>query len=163
MVERRSPSHIESVWAAAPHGGKFQLEETMRRMITGGLLAAAFGTALAVAGPMPASAQLAQPQTAAAIAGSNDLVTEVRWRGRYGWGGGWGYRRWYGPGIGFATGLAIGSAFASPYYYAPAPRVYYGVPSRSSDEIAYCSRRFKSYDVASGTYLGYDGQRHPCP
>jgi len=23
--------------------------------------------------------------------------------------------------------------------------------------------RFKSYDPASGTYLGYDGQRHPCP
>jgi hypothetical protein len=134
-------------------------------MITGGLLAAAFGTALAVAGPMPASAQLAQPQTAAAIAGNNDLVTEVRWRGRYGWGGGWGYRRWYGPGIGFATGLAIGSAFASPYYYGGPyygpPRTYYEAPG--GDAVAYCSRRFRSYDPASGTYLGYDGRRHPCP
>jgi glyoxylase-like metal-dependent hydrolase (beta-lactamase superfamily II) len=26
-----------------------------------------------------------------------------------------------------------------------------------------CSQRFKSYDPASGTYLGYDGVRHPCP
>jgi hypothetical protein len=107
---------------------------------------------------------LAQPQTAAAFTGGNDLVSEVRWRG--GWrGGGWrGYRYgWYGPGIGFATGLALGSAFASPYYYAPGPRVYYDVPTRSADEIAYCSRRFRSYDVASGTYLGYDGERHPCP
>jgi len=23
--------------------------------------------------------------------------------------------------------------------------------------------RFKSYDPGSGTYLGYDGLRHPCP
>jgi hypothetical protein len=131
-------------------------------MMTGGLLAVAFGTALAVAGPAPASAQLAQPQTAAAFTGSNELLSEVRWRGRRHW------RGWYGPGLGFATGLAIGSAFASPYYaspyyYAPAPRVYYDAPMRSADEIAYCSRRFRSYDVASGTYLGYDGERHHCP
>jgi BA14K-like protein len=29
--------------------------------------------------------------------------------------------------------------------------------------VAYCARRFKSYDPGSGTYLGYDGLRHPCP
>ena len=28
---------------------------------------------------------------------------------------------------------------------------------------AYCAQRFRSYDPASGTYLGYDGRRHPCP
>jgi hypothetical protein len=27
---------------------------------------------------------------------------------------------------------------------------------------AYCAQRYKSYDPASGTYLGYDGLRHPC-
>ena len=27
---------------------------------------------------------------------------------------------------------------------------------------AYCEQRFRSYDPASGTYLGYDGLRHPC-
>jgi len=26
-----------------------------------------------------------------------------------------------------------------------------------------CVQRFKSYDPDSGTYLGYDGHRHPCP
>ena len=31
------------------------------------------------------------------------------------------------------------------------------------DEIAYCMQLFRSYDPASGTYLGYDGYRHPCP
>ena len=29
--------------------------------------------------------------------------------------------------------------------------------------VAYCEQTFKSYDPASGTYLGYDGQRHSCP
>ena len=29
--------------------------------------------------------------------------------------------------------------------------------------VAYCSQRFRSYDPVSGTYLGYDGYRHPCP
>jgi hypothetical protein len=29
--------------------------------------------------------------------------------------------------------------------------------------VAYCEQRFRSYDPASGTYLGYDGYRHPCP
>jgi hypothetical protein len=45
---------------------------------------------------------------------------------------------------------AAGSVVAGPPYYAQA------------DE-SYCVSRFKSYDPASGTYLGYDGQRHPCP
>jgi hypothetical protein len=25
-----------------------------------------------------------------------------------------------------------------------------------------CAERYKSFDPASGTFLGYDGQRHPC-
>jgi hypothetical protein len=68
------------------------------------------------------------------------------------------------------TGAIIGGALASPYYgsgyydsnyYAPVPRVYYGAPVAGA--VAYCMRRFKSYDPASGTYLGYDGLRHACP
>jgi BA14K-like protein len=29
-------------------------------------------------------------------------------------------------------------------------------------DASYCAQRYRSYDPASGTYLGYDGQRHPC-
>ena len=29
--------------------------------------------------------------------------------------------------------------------------------------LAPTMRRFRSYDPRSGTYVGYDGQRHPCP
>lgn len=93
------------------------------------------------------------------------------WRGGY---GGYGYRR--GPGVGaavgagllgFAAGTVIGSAAASSaarpvaVYETPAPVVYARpVAVRGS---AYCAVRYGSYDPASGTYLGYDGFRHPCP
>jgi hypothetical protein len=30
-------------------------------------------------------------------------------------------------------------------------------------DASYCAQRYRSYDPASGTYLGYDGLRHPCP
>jgi len=30
------------------------------------------------------------------------------------------------------------------------------------DDASYCAQRYRSYDPASGTYLGYDGLRHPC-
>ncbi len=41
----------------------------------------------------------------------------------------------------------------------------YGPPAgpASPEAIAYCQRRFRSYDPVSQTYLGYDGLRHPCP
>lgn len=134
---------------------------------TGGLVAIAVGTMLAAASP--AAAQLAQPQTAATVSGDSNLLTAVQYRGHWRghrhwdghrhWRGGYGGPRygWYGPGLGFATGALIGGALAA------APRAYYDTPSVTSDEIAYCSRRFKSYDPSSGTYLGYDGNRHPCP
>jgi hypothetical protein len=87
-------------------------------------------------------------------------VEPVYWRGR-----GWG---WGAPVAGgLIAGALIGGALAAPYYapgYYPGP-VYggpaYGPPP--GDAIGYCMQRFKSYDPASGTYLGYDGYRHPCP
>ena len=49
-------------------------------------LLAASGTALVTASALPASAQLARPQTVIGVTGGNDLVTEVQWR--RGWRGG---------------------------------------------------------------------------
>jgi hypothetical protein len=82
------------------------------------------------------------------------------WRG--GWrGGGWGY---YGGG--FAAGAILGGMLAAPYYYPqpyyyPAPGYYEG--DAPDGAVDYCMRRFRSYDPGSGTYLGNDGHRHPCP
>jgi hypothetical protein len=57
---------------------------------------------------------------------------------------------------GLAAGAIIGGAIASQQAQA--------VPVAPADDaIAYCAQRFRSYDPASGTYLGYDGLRHPCP
>jgi MFS family permease len=98
-------------------------------------------------------------------AAPNNLET-VQWRrGGYrgGWrGGGWGY---YGGG--FAAGAILGGLLAAPYYYGggpyydPGPAYYDGPPA--GDAVAYCMQRFRSYDPRSGTYLGNDGYRHPCP
>jgi len=96
------------------------------------------------------------------------VPAEAQWRGRY-------YHRHHGGGAGavvggLVAGALIGGAIASanrgyygpgyaPYGYAPPP-AYAGPPG---DAIGYCMQRFKSYDPRSGTYLGYDGYRHPCP
>jgi hypothetical protein len=37
------------------------------------------------------------------------------------------------------------------------------VAYNEGDPVAYCEQTYRSYDPASGTYLGYDGFRHPCP
>jgi hypothetical protein len=100
---------------------------------------------------------------------ANSDISEVRYRGR-GWGGG-------GVGLGIAAGALLGGAIAagaSPYYYGPG--YYYGGPAYypapapvvvdpyyGGDAEAYCMRRYRSYDPASGTYLNYDGNRYPCP
>lgn len=94
--------------------------------------------------------------------------------GGYRGGYGGGYRRGYGGG-GFVPGIIggaiIGGALAAPYYSRPYGYGGYGyyddepvvavVPG--GDDDSYCRQRFKSYDPRSGTYLGYDGLRHPCP
>lgn len=92
----------------------------------------------------------------------SEAIQDVQWRRhhRHGWHRGphWRHRHWrdrhygWGPAIGgLAAGAIIGGAIANSQAQARA------------NEIAYCSQRFRSYDPASGTYLGYDGKRHPCP
>ena len=40
---------------------------------------------------------------------------------------------------------------------------YPGYVVSSGVDPSYCAQRYQSYDPTSGTYLGYDGLRHPCP
>lgn len=142
------------------------------------LLSMVLASAVAIAAP--ASAQVTRP---GAIGTAPDMgaLQPVQWGGgwgRPGWGGpGWGRPGWgpgwgyggggWGPGAavgagvaGLAAGAIIGGAIAqsqaAPSYYAPGGYV-------GGDAEAYCAQRFRSYDPGSGTYLGYDGYRHPCP
>jgi hypothetical protein len=58
----------------------------------------------------------------------------------------------YGPGYAYDPGYGYEPGYTSePGYAAP------------GGDPAYCQQRFRSYDPGSGTYLGYDGIRHPCP
>jgi len=36
-------------------------------------------------------------------------------------------------------------------------------PAAVDAAVAYCMQRYRSYDLASRTFLGNDGRRHPCP
>ena len=89
-----------------------------------------------------------------------------RWDGGRRWGGGrpyygrpyyYGRDYGYGPGIvgGLAAGALIGSAIAAQQQAAPAY-------APTAEWIAYCQTKYRSFDPATGTYLGYDGKRHYC-
>ncbi len=110
----------------------------------------------------------------------------ARYSGGYGgWNGGYRHRRGGGFIPGAVAGAVIGGALASESY------AYYGGPDYyasgyypgyyddgysddaavvavapapvGDDAVAYCMQTYQSYDPASGTYLGYDGLRYPCP
>ncbi|WP_245285747.1 BA14K family protein [Bradyrhizobium japonicum] len=54
-------------------------------------------------------------------------------------------------------------AYSGWPYYGGYDDGYYGNYDDSADGSSYCEQKYRSYDPASGTYLGYDGKRHPCP
>ncbi len=117
---------------------------------------------------------LAHPAAAGPPAGpvealsSGDLTTSYVQYRRFGhrphrFRRGYGYRR--GPGVGaaigagaagLAAGAIIGGAIANSQAQA-------AQGAADAEVVAACARRFRSYDAASGTYLGNDGARHPCP
>ena len=116
----------------------------------------AAGATMAPAQAMPA-AQLTKTTPAAGF-------QQVRWRG-HGWHGGWRHRGRGGAGLalGLATGAIIGGALANGVYGPYGPYDDGAYAQQPDDGIAYCMQHFKSYDVRSGSYLGYDGMRHACP
>lgn len=66
-----------------------------------------------------------------------------------------------GPRFGF--GFYGGPVYGPDYDYDYGPPVIYGAPAPAGGDVAYCMQRYRSYNPNSGTYLGYDGRRHPCP
>jgi hypothetical protein len=136
----------------------------MRRISTKPLIAIAAVAAFALAGATAQAAPLG-PSTASGIAAAAETggatVTPVQYyhhRRHYGYrgyrGGYRGYRHHHndaGAAIaGGIFGMALGAMIA-------------GSAAQNSNAVQYCASRYRSYDPRSGTYLGYDGYRHPCP
>ena len=148
------------------------MSKTIAKLATAALIAIVVPLYAGVASAAPVSGALAIKNAATS---NIENVRYYGWRGGgYGWhGGGWG---WGGVGAGLAAGAIIGGVLAAPYYYgggpyyaygggpyyAPAPG-YYAQPYGGDDAVAYCMQRYRSYDPRSGTFLGNDGYRHPCP
>ena len=79
------------------------------------------------------------------------------------------YRRWYdrhdhdfddddlAAGVfGFAAGALLGAAVAG------ASQPQGAIVVNNQEWLVYCTNRYRSFDPATGTFLGYDGQRHAC-
>lgn len=146
----------------------------MRKAVTWLVMGSLLGGA--VLETLPAEAAVARPDGVAAHAvaahaeaGAPVEAVQFRHRGgrpyvyRHGYRGDRGYRDYgyhrrrgrvgaaiAGGVVGLAAGAIVGNALAQ---------------QRASGDAAVrsCAARFRSYDPASGTYLGYDGARHPCP
>jgi BA14K-like protein len=162
-------------------GGREESANRGRKPMSKGMVSL---TAAALVAASLASNVASATPVADALAIKNSAMTvkladieAVRW--------GWGW----GAGAGFLGGALLGGALAAPYYrpyyygyppayyygaapyYGPAP--YYPAPGYApapvyaeppdGGSVGYCMRRYRSYDPASGTFLGNDGYRHPCP
>lgn len=140
-------------------------------------IAAALAGATLLAAPASAAPVGATSGAALALAeGGKDLVQTVQYRRYGGYRGGprYGYRGGYRGGRGAAIGagiaagaigaLAAGALAAQPRYYEPAP-VYVapGYAPSDVDAVAYCSRRFRTYDPETGTYIATGGVVRACP
>src|SRR5579871_579620 len=72
----------------------------------------------------------------------------------------------YGPGY-YGEDYAYGPDYGDSYAYDTGPTVAFEQPVPVEGPVvgdaSYCAQRYRSYDPASGTYLGFDGLRHPCP
>ena len=118
-------------------------------------MAAAGLVALGLAAPAAASPQMSP------LARFEAAAPATAWSQYYGYGPGY-YRR--GPsggevaaGVigGLAAGAIVGGAIAAQQQPQAAPAL-------APDMVAYCARKYRSFDPASGTYLARDGQRYYC-
>ena len=112
-----------------------------------------FAAALAasVLATAPAGAMSLPKMTTSAAQSSS--VADVAWRNGHR-GGGYGHRNHRGIGGGaIIGGIVAGALIAGAIRESRA----------SGGDIDRCEESYQSFDRSSGTYLGYDGERHVCP
>jgi hypothetical protein len=133
----------------------------MHKMMATALGAAFLGAVAAGAATPAVAAEGFTPQLAEAYPGES--YTQYRRYGRPYYG-----RRYYGRGYsggaaaagvlgGLAAGAIIGGAIANQGAAAgPLPK------TQDPDFIAFCSRKYRTFDPIDGTYLARDGNRYEC-
>jgi len=111
-----------------------------------------------------------RPGPNVATANVNRRWANNNWNGNWhgNWNGNWRWRHhrgWWGPGFAFGYGY-YGDPYGYAYYDAPnyyADDYTTGAAVEDDSSVAYCQQRYRSYDINTQTYLGLDGERHPCP
>lgn len=145
----------------------------MRNFVISSVAAGLIGGAMMISGTSPVSA-LTLPSPAVATAGETGMVEQVQNRKREArqnkrerqydrrrHGQRYSYRR---SGYNHYYG---GHYYSSPWWNSPSigfaitvPSVGYGLGG--GGHVEWCLNRYRSYDPASDTFLGYDGYRHRC-
>ena len=117
---------------------------SFHRVVAAILTASIFATA-------PAGAMSLPKMTVSAAQSSS--VSDVAWRNGHR-GGGYGYRHHRGIGGGaIIGGIVAGALIAGAIRESRA----------SGSDVDRCEASYRSFDRSSGTYVGYDGERHVCP
>ena len=148
----------------------------MRNLVVTSVAAGLIGGAMMFSGAVPVSA-LTLPSPAVAAAGETGTVELVQNRKREArrdrrerrydrnrHGKRYSHRR---PGYHYRYGSYY---YSSPWWIGPSIGFALTVPSYGygygygggNAHVEWCLDRFRSYDPASDTYLGYDGYRHRC-
>ena len=94
----------------------------------------------------------------AITAGNAPTIQNIHSR-RGGYGYGYGRNRGRNIGLGIAAGI-IGGVVISQ---AARSNGYYERRHSGSSARQRCADTYRSFDWSSGTYMGYDGDRHVCP
>jgi hypothetical protein len=123
----------------------------------GALLGGAAGAIIggAVGGGRGAAAGAIIGGATGAIIGSQG---QARAGGYYWYQGGCYIQRGDGSWMQVSPRYCDGPAYAPP----PPPAPVYAAPP-ADDAVAWCMQRYRSYDPRTGTFVGYDGIRRPCP
>ncbi|MCC2096487.1 MAG: BA14K family protein [Hyphomicrobiales bacterium] len=93
------------------------------------------------------------------VRGGRHVRGSRTWRGRgyYGRRGGRGWTRpYYRRGHGLGAALAVGAVGAT------IAAIIANSGYSEADYHAACDRKYKTYDLRTGTFMGYDGKRHYC-
>jgi BA14K-like protein len=128
------------------------------RFLASAVLAASAALLAAPAGAAPIMAPSSLQTTSA------PSVEAVQWLGDWSWGRPAGYYDGYAyPGYGYPATPGYGYAPVPGYAPAPvAPGYATGYQAGAAD-VAFCMRRYRSYDPSTGTYIGRDRRTHSCP